>query len=44
MDFSFDKGEQTDLPTGVYFTVEVKDGNVTLAKEKIKTVAHVAKE
>ena len=44
MDFALDKGEQTDLPTGVYFTVEIKDGNVSLAKEKIKTVTHVAKE
>ena len=44
MDFSEDSGEQTNLPTGVYFTIEIKDGNVTLAKEKIKTVTHVAKD
>lgn len=44
MDFASDVGEQTDLPKGVYFTVEVKDGNVSLAKEKIKTVTHTAKE
>ena len=44
MDFSSDSGMQEDLPTGVYFTVEVKDGNVSLAKEKIKTITHVAKE
>ena len=43
MDFSADKGEQTNLPAGVYFTIEIKDGNVTLAKEKIKTVTHVVK-
>ena len=44
MDFASDTGEQTNLPTGVYFTIEVKDGNVCLAKEKIKTITHVAKE
>ena len=44
VDFALDKGEQTDLPEGVYFTVEIKDGNASLAKEKIKTVTHTAKE
>ena len=44
MDFALDAGEQLDLPKGVYFTVEVKDGSVSLAKEKIKTIPHVAKE
>ena len=43
MDAGYEIGEQTDLPKGVYFTVEVKDGNVSLAKQKIKTVSHVAK-
>ena len=43
MDFALDVGEQTDLPKGVYFTVEVKDGNVSLAKQKIKTINHTAK-
>ncbi len=43
MDFALDNGEQTDLPTGVYFTVEVKDGSVSLAKQKIKTITHTAK-
>ena len=44
IDSATDMGVQADLPKGVYFTVEIKDGNATLAKQKIKTATHVAKE